>query len=133
MPLPKVGDGYQLNDGNLSEPIIYATPAPQTATATATLTAAQILGGMLVASPGTSAAAYTLPTVAALETALSGPKIGTTIELDVVNLGTSSGVITWTTNTGWTLVGLATIAISLHARFKFRKTSATTWTSYRVG
>lgn len=133
MPLPKVGDGYQTNDGNLNEPIISATPAPQAATATAILTAVQILGGMLVANPGTSAAAYTLPTIAALEAALSSPKIGTTVELDVVNLGTSSGVITWTTNTGWTLVGLATIAVSLHARFKFRKASATSWVSYRVG
>jgi hypothetical protein len=59
MALPSVGGGYQNTDGNQSEQTIGTQAAPQTATATATLTVAQITGGLLVGSPSTTAASYT--------------------------------------------------------------------------
>ena len=136
MALPKVGGGYQQNDGNLNELVIGKAAAPQTATTTATLTAAQITGGLLVGSPGTGAASYTLPVVADVEAILTNEKVGSTFTFTIVNLGTSSGVITIVTNTGWTLVGMLTMPITTSAgssgTFMARKTGDGTMTLYRV-
>lgn len=135
MALPNGAGGYQLGDGNLNEAVIGYAPAPATATVTATLTPAQVLSGILLGSPGTSAAAYTLPSVSDLESTLSSAKIGSTFDLSVVNVdGSSSGVITMTAGTGWTIVGLATVVATAGTAqlFRARKTTATTWTLYRI-
>ncbi len=137
MALPSVGGGYQPNDGNLNELRIGVASAPQTATATATLTAAQVTGGILVGDPSTSAANYTLPTASAIDAVMTNMKVGSTFDLTIINLGTSSGVITVVTNTGLTLVGMLTLPITTSAgssaTFRFRKTATTpTFTVYRV-
>lgn len=138
MALPSVGGGYQVGDGLVGEPVLGTQAAPQTATSTATLTVAQVLGGILLGSPGSSAAAYTLPTVATLEATLTAAKIDSSFELAVINVdGSGSGVITMTGggSTGWTVTGLATVAATAGtaALFRARKTSATAWTLYRIG
>jgi len=133
------GTGYQIGDGNLNEISTGVCPAPQTATATATLTVDQITAGILLGSPGSSAAAYTLPTVASLELVLTAsPKTGTCFDLSVVNVdGSGSGVITMTGGgvTGWTVVGLATVAATAGtaALYRARKTGTGTWSLYRIG
>ena len=132
MALPSVGGGFQLGDGNLNEITLNEMNDPATATATATLTAAQITGVILVANPSTSAATYTLPTVALTEALLVNAKIGSTFDLSVVNLGTSSGALTFAVGTGWSIVGSVTVAITSSARFTARKTGDTNWTLYRV-
>jgi len=137
MAIPNVGGGYQQNDGNLNELRIGVMAAPQTATATATLTAAQVTGGVLVGDPSTSAASYTLPTAADIDAVMTNMKVGSTFDLTIVNLGTSSGIITVITNTGLTLVGMVTMPITTSAgssgTFRFRKTATTpTYTVYRV-
>ena len=132
MALPSVGGGYQNTDGNTSELTLGVQAAPQTATATATLTAAQITGGLLVANPSASAATYTLPTVTATEAIVTNAKVDSTFELNIVNLGTSSGALTIAAGTGWTIVGSATVAITSSARYLARKTGAGAWTIYRV-
>ena len=132
MALASVGGGYQTTDGNTSELILGVQAAPQTATATATLTAAQITGGLLVANPSASAATYTLPTVTATEAIVTNAKVDSTFELNIVNLGTSSGALTIAAGTGWTIVGSATVAITSSARYLARKTGAGAWTIYRV-
>ena len=132
MARASVGGGYQTTDGNTSELILGVQAAPQTATATATLTAAQITGGLLVANPSASAATYTLPTVALTEAVVTNAKVDSTFELNIVNLGTSSGALTIAAGTGWTIVGSATVAITSSARYLARKTGAGAWTIYRV-
>ena len=136
MALPQVGGGRQVTDGNLNEITLGAMAAPQTATSTATLTAAQVTGGMLVGSPGTSAATYTTPTAAAIDAVLVNAKVGSTFDLTIVNLGTSSGVITLAGGTGVTLVGTATVAVTASAGssgiWRFRKTGDAAYTAYRV-
>jgi hypothetical protein len=132
MALPISGGGYQYGDGNLNEIILGEMSDPATATATATLTAAQLTGTILVANPSTSAATYTLPTVALTEALLVNAKIGSTFELSVVNLGTSSGALTFAVGTGWTLVGSATVAVTSSARFIARKSDVNAWSLYRV-
>ncbi len=132
MALPSVGGGYQNTDGNVNERVLGVQAAPQSATSTATLSVAQLTGGLLVADPSTTAATYTLPTVALTEAVLTNAKVDSTFELSIINLGTSTGAITVAVGTGWTIVGSATVAVTSTANFLARKTGATTWTLYRV-
>ena len=136
MALPNGAGGYQNNAGNPSEPIISLTDAPISVTATATLTAAQLVNGLILANNGvTSAQTYTLPTVALLEAALANTdRIGTTFQFRVVNLGTSSGTAIIAAGTGWTVTGSLTMTIptTTGALLVARKTAAGAWTLYRV-
>ena len=134
MALPSVGGGYQIGDGNLNELQINESAAPQTATATATLTAAQILGNVLVANPSTSAATYTLPTGAAIDAVLTNAKVGSTFDLYIVNIGTSSGTVTLAVSTGVTDGGnaLVAVAVTSSAHFRFRRTAEATYVAYRL-
>lgn len=138
MALPSVGGGYQVGDGLVGEMQMATQIEPATATSTATLTTAQVLTGLILGSPGSSAAAYTMPTVALLEATLTQAKINSSFQLAVINVdGSGSGVITMTGggSTGWTIVGLATVAATAGtaALFRARKTSATAWSLYRIG
>ena len=135
MALPNGAGGYQVGDGNLNEVILGVQPAPQTATTGATLTVAQITGGILLGSPGTTASTYTLPTGASLDSAVSSAKVNSSFDFSVCNVdGSSTGVITMTAGTGWTIVGLATVAATAGTTgaFRARKTGDGTWTLYRL-
>jgi hypothetical protein len=136
MSLPNGGGGYQVGDGNLDEPLIDAIPLPLSVASTATLTAAQVLNGiLLVGSGATSAQTYTLPTVALLEATLSNSdKVGTSFVFRVVNLGTSSGTAIIAAGTGWTVTGslTMTVPVTTGATMIARKSDVGTWTLYRV-
>ena len=139
MSLPNSGGGYQFTDGNVNEVILGVQGAPQTATATATLTVAQITSGILVGNPSTTAATYTLPTGAAIDAVLNNAKVSSTFNLTVINLGTSTGLITMAPGTGITLVGNLIVPIAGSAAgacnsaiFSFRKTGDGTYTGHRV-
>jgi transcription initiation factor TFIID subunit TAF12 len=134
MALPNGAGGYQLGAGNRAETVMGYAAAPQTATSTATLTAAQVTGGMLVANPSTSAATYTLPTAALIDAAVPNAVVGSTFDLNVVNTGTSSGAVTLATATGLTDGGNAFVAVAVtsSALFRFRKTADAAWTVYKV-
>ena len=136
MTLPNGGGGYQVGDGNLDEPLIDAIPAPVSVTATATLTAAQVLNGLILTNSGVTASqTYTLPTVADLEAVLvNSDKVGTSFTFRVVNLGTSSGTAVIAAGTGWTVSGslTMTIPVTTGASMVARKSAAGAWTLYRV-
>jgi hypothetical protein len=139
MALPSVGGGYQNTDGNQNEQTIGTQAAPQTATATATLSVAQITGGLLVGSPSTTAASYTLPTATLIDATMTNMKVNSTFRLNIINLGTSTGLITVVVGTGITAVGNLVVAItgsaagvSGAAEFVFRKTDTAAYTVYRV-
>ena len=134
MALPNGAGGYQLGDGNLNELTIGYAATPQTATSTATLTAAQVTGGILVANPSTSAATYTLPTASAIDAVVTSAKPGSTFTLNIVNTGTSSGAVTLATATGITDGGNAFVAVAVtsSAQFTFRKTADGAWTVYKT-
>ena len=139
MALPSVGGGYQNTDGNQNEQTIGTQAAPQTATATATLSVAQITGGLLVGSPSTTAASYTLPTATLIDATMTNMKVNSTFRLNIINLGTSTGLITVVVGTGITAVGNLVVAItgsaagvSGAAEFVFRKTDTAAYTVSRV-
>lgn len=136
MALPTIGGGAQIGDGT-SEPVLFVQTAPAAVPAgNATLTAAQLLGGMIAGSPGASAAAYTLPTVTLLEASLTNAvRTNQAFDFSISNIdGNTSGVITLTAGTGWTLVGLATLAAvaGTSGQWRARKTGVGTWTAYRL-
>ena len=137
MALPSVGGGYQFNDGNLNEVKISVAAAPATAVDSATLTAAQLTNGIILGSP-TTTAAYTLPLASDLDAALSNSKVGSTFDFRVINT-TTAGVITVTTNTGWSIgsggsQGLMTVAATAGTvrAFRARKTGDNAWALYAI-
>lgn len=136
MALPKSGGGYQVGDGNINEPFIDLIPLPVSIAATATLTPAQVLNGLILANSGvTSAQTYTLPTVADLEAELvNSDRVGTSFTFRVTNLGTSSGTAIIAAGTGWTVSGslTMTIPITTGATLVARKSAVGAWTLYRV-
>ena len=137
MALPSVGGGYQIGDGNLNEPEIVSVPAPATATDSATLTSAQLTNGILIGTP-TTTAAYTLPLASDLDAFLNNSKVGSAFDFRVINT-TTAGVITMTTNTGWTIgssgsQGLMTIAATAGTvrSFRARKSAEGAWALYAI-
>jgi len=139
MALPSIGGGQQIGDGNLNEILLGFDAAPQTATATATLTVNQITNDILIGNPSTTAASYTLPTAALIDATLTNAKVGSTFDLIIINLGTSTGLITVVVGTGITAVGNLVVAITGSAagvggaaRFRFRKTGDAAYTVYRI-
>jgi hypothetical protein len=137
MAIPSVGGGYQFNDGNLNEVKISVAAAPATAVDSATLTSAQLINGIILGSP-TTTAAYTLPLASDLDAVLTNSKVGSTFDFRVINV-TGSGVITMTTNTGWSIgtsgsQGLMTIAATAGTvrRFRAVRTAAGAWSLYAL-
>ena len=134
MALPNGSGGYQIGAGNRTEPIMGAYAAPQTATATATLTATQVVSGMLLANPSAVAAVYTLPTAALIDAAVPNATVGNTFDLNIINIGTGSGTVTLAMGTGVTDGGngVVAVAITSSADFRFRKTGDAAWTVYKI-
>jgi hypothetical protein len=137
MALPNGSGGYQIGDGNLNELILGYQAAPLSVTATATLTAAQVTAGiLLVGSGATSAQTYTLPSATLIDAVVTSAKVGSTFDLYVVNLGTSSGTgaLAMGTSTGFTDGGNATVALAItsSAVFRFRKTGDGAYTVYKI-
>lgn len=130
---------------NLSAPRIFKQAAEAAKTTSVTLTAAELIGGLITANQGGGAGAtYTLPLAADLETALiatyPGLQNDDAFEFVILNISTVAAEdVTVATNTGWTLVGelvvpsndTAGIAPS-NAMFRVRRTAANTYTLYRV-
>lgn len=136
--LPSSTYGYQVGDGNPANPINTKQGDPVQKTTSTTLTAEDILNGIIVADQGASGAAtYTLPTVASLEAALPNFPDNGIIRFNVINIGdNSSEDVTIATNTGWTLVGSMVIQDNATAtnrsgrEFGARKVSNGAWTLY---
>ena len=137
MAIPSVGGGYQFNDGNLNEVKLTVAQAPTTAADSATLSVAQLINGIIIGTP-TTTAAYTLPLAADVDASLTNAKIGSTFDFRVINT-TTAGVITVTTNTGWSIgtggsQGLMTVAATAGTvrSFRARKTGDGTWALYAI-
>jgi hypothetical protein len=114
--------------------------APSAQTVSATLTAANILTGIITVAQGAGAAsALQLPLATAMDTALPSSIAGDSFDFSVINISTNTlEPASLTTNTGWTLVGdmdvIANNATTTKSagRFRARKTAAGAWTLYRL-
>ena len=138
MALPNGAGGYQVGDGNRNENVLGYMAEPLSQTGTATLSAAQVTAGMLLVGSGaTTAQTYTLPAASTVDAIVSSAGIGSTFDLIVVNLGTSSGTgaLAMGSGTGFTDGGNATVALAITSSgiFRFRKTADSAFTVYRIG
>jgi hypothetical protein len=110
---------------------------PQTATGTASLTDAQMIGGILVGTPAATAT-YTVRTGTQLEAALGGDIANDdSFDLTVINLGSAGDIITMAVASGITFVGSVTIDdpgadIPSSGTFRFRRVSANVFVAYRL-
>lgn len=105
---------------------------PTAKTADATLTIDELRTGIITATSAT-AVALTLPTGTLVEAEFTNLPVDASFDWSVINLGSSSGAVTMTPDTGHTFVGSTTVAISTSALFRTRKTALRTYVTYRVG
>jgi hypothetical protein len=131
MAIPNGAGGYQFNDGNTGEALLFVQGAPTALTAAATATAAQLANGLFTFN-GT-AGNLTLPTVADLEAEVSSAnKVNAAFDFYVINIDATTDDVTVATATGWTLVGNMVVTEATSGHFRARKTGDGTWTCYRV-
>jgi hypothetical protein len=130
MALPNGAGGYQINDGNVGEAVLFVQGAPTAVAAAATMTTAELANGLFVFNG--AAGNLTLPTVALVEADISSAaKVNAAFDFIVINTDAADAV-TLATGTGWTIVGAAAVALSTSAQFRARKTGEGTWTCYRI-
>jgi hypothetical protein len=96
---------------------------------TATLTAAQLLAG-IITSTTAAAVTGTLPTGTLIDSA-SDFSIDDAFDWVVINTG-ATNAFTVAAGTGHTIVGSGTVALSSAATFRTRKTAANTFVTYRT-
>lgn len=115
--------------------------APTAATVSATLTAANLLTGIITVNQGGAAAsAQQLPAATAMDTALPASVAGDAFDFSVINISTVDAEdASITTNTGWTLVGSMDVpaysaagSLNSSGRFRARKTGTGAWVLYRI-
>lgn len=111
-------------------------------TISATLTAAEVLTGIITINQGAGAtSAQQLPLATAMDTALPDSAAGDAFDVAVINISTTDAEdASVTTNTGWTLVGnmdfhaySAAGSLNSSGLLRLRKTGAGAWTAYRIG
>jgi len=132
MALPNGAGGYQLGDGNIGEAVLSVQGAPTAVAAAATMTAAELSNGLFVFNG--AAGNLTLPTVALVEADISAAsKVNASFDFIIINIDASgSDSVTLAAGTGWTLVGVAAVAVNTSAQFRARKTGDGSWTAYRI-
>lgn len=122
-----------ITNARFAEQPLQTQPAPAAVNATATMTAADLLTG-IITSTSAAAVAATLPLATDLNTALLAayPALANNDSFDFSIINTGPNTVTVTTNTGWTLVGTMTVVTVVSATFRLRRTSATAYTLYRL-
>ena len=132
MALPNGAGGYQVGDGNIGEAILSVQGAPTAVAAAATMTAAELSNGLFVFNG--AAGNLTLPTVALVEADITAAsKVNASLDFIIINIDASgSDSVTLAAGTGWTIVGVAAVAVNTSAQFRARKTGDGTWTAYRI-
>ncbi len=123
---------------------LYPQPTPAAKTTATTLTAAELLSGIITGVSGAGANAnYTLPLATSLEAALKliYPDLDNddSFDFSLINISVvATDTLTIVTNTGWTLVGSMvvddnTTTNNSSGLFRARRTAANTYTLYRIG
>lgn len=134
MTVASIGGGQQTDNGNTSDPRLQTQGTPASYAAAATLTAADLVTGIIIASGTTYT--LTMPTAALLDATFTAAKQDSSFDF-TINV-TASGTITLGTSvTGITASGTMTSATATATRFRLRKTNAagavSAWTVYRLG
>lgn len=112
-----------------------AIPAEVTTAGAVTLTAAQILAGLILRDCGGAHRADLMPAAAVVWAALRAPRVGQAIDFTIRNTSDGAETITLTTDTGATVTmsGTMTVAQNNSKAFRLVFTSATAATCYSLG
>lgn len=130
--IPNGDGGYQLGAGNLLEGNMQVATVTSL-TGDATLTAAQVAGGIITCNKGSDAGlTVTTPTGALLDAGFPSAKVGSTFELTITNNNNSgaSSTVTFSGGTGVTVVGSGTVARYGGSTYRFVKTGTATYSAY---
>jgi hypothetical protein len=117
--------------------VIQKQPAPAAKTVSTTLTAAELLSGIITVT-NSSASALQVPTGTALQNALPADMaVDDSFDVSFINLGSATGIATLTVNTDITIVGNAAVPVPTagtesSAIFRFRKTADHVFVAYRI-
>jgi len=109
---------------------LFTQAAQVTQDTSVTLTAAQLLNGIIQSTPA-GAINLTLPLQSAMDTALPKSAANQAFDFSIINTSGGANTITVLANS-WTTVGVLTIAQNVSARFRARKTGTGAWTLYRI-
>jgi len=133
MALPNGAGGYQIGDGNLLEAQLTVQTIPTTLTGDTTLTAEQVVIGLVVCNKGSDATlTVTLPTAALLDAAVPSAKVGSAFELTICNDNNSgsSSTVPVTTGTGITIVGSVTVPRHGAHTYRFVRTGDAAYSAF---
>ena len=133
MALSNGTGGYQLGDGNLTEAVMGVQTIPTTLTADTTLTAAQVVVGLVVCKKASDATlTVTLPTATLLDAAVPSAKVGSSFDLTICNNNNSgaSSTVPVTTGTGVTIFGSVTIGRFSSHTYRFVKTGDAAYSAF---
>ena len=133
MALPNGAGGYQLGDGNLTEAVMGVQTIPATLTGDTTLTADQVVIGLVVCNKGSDATlTVTLPTAALLDVAVPSAKIGSSFELTICNNNNSgaSSTVPVTAGTGITIFGSVTVGRFSAHTYRFVRTGDAAYSAF---
>jgi hypothetical protein len=123
-PMPTSG-------GNFTGAVYNLQPTPIAFTATTnTMTAAQMLSGIITVTQ-TAATTVTFPTGGTIEAGWGALTTNASIDLSIINLGTSSGAVTVAANSN-SFTGSTSIPIGTSARFRIVRNSVNAYTIYRI-
>lgn len=115
--------------------------APTAKTVSATLTAAEVVTGIITVNQGAAgASAQQLPLATDMDAAIPDAAAGDAFDFSVINISTVDAEdASVTTNTGWTLVGNMDVpaysaagSLNSSGRFRARKTGTGAWVLYRI-
>jgi hypothetical protein len=119
-------------DGSSGSAGVTSQGAPAVRSTATTLTAADLLGGLVSTVPA-GAINLQLPLATDLDAALgASAPANTSFDFSIINTSGGANTATVTTNTGWTLLGSMAVAQNVTGRFRARKTGAGAWTLYRI-
>jgi len=133
MALPNGAGGYQIGDGNLTEAQLTVQTIPTTLTGDTTLTAEQVVVGLVVCNKGSDATlTVTLPTAALLDAAVPSAKVGSAFELTICNNNNTgaSSTVPVTTGTGITIFGSVTVPRHGAHTYRFVKTGDNAFSAF---
>jgi len=121
------------NFRSLSYPTVTVTT--DSTTSALTLTAAQILGGLILRDPNGAGRTDTLPTATLLLAAMPGVQVGTAFDFTIRNTADAAETITVAAGTGGTTSGTMTIAQNNQKAFRVVVTGVTSpaYTVYSLG
>ena len=111
--------------GSTSAVTLTSSPASVTvASGNATLTATQVLSGLILQTPAVNST-LTLPTATALTASFVNTQVGDTFEIRVVNLASATYTSTIAADASGSLVGNGVVSFASSGRFRVRFTNVT--------